>query len=157
MKEPIAWKGRNKSQAVLHCSSCYLLWYGVVGHVRGDDEQPGLPAALCSQAGGACRASGLLFLPSLPPSFLPPPAAQTTSPPRVHLSFSVHDLKAAGGTVRALGLPKGQLELGHPPQAAVVMADVCAITRCKGLERCQEEASAQPGFGDGRGNSAMTF
>lgn len=29
-KEPIAWEGRNKSQAVLHCGSGYLLWQGVV-------------------------------------------------------------------------------------------------------------------------------
>lgn len=79
MKEPIAWKDRNKSQAVLHCSSCYLLWYGVVGCVRGDDEQPGLPAALRSRAGGACHAAGLLFssLPALPPSIL---ASSLSSP-----------------------------------------------------------------------------
>lgn len=68
MKEPIAWKDRNKSQAVLHCNSCYLLWYGVVGHVKGDDEQPRLSAALCSLA---VRATSLLLLPSILPPFIP--------------------------------------------------------------------------------------
>lgn len=115
MKEPIAWKDRNKSQAVLHCSSCYLLWYGVVGRVRGDDEQPRLPAALCS------RAAGLL---PFPPSSLPPPGAQTASPLHVHFSFWLYDLKAAGGTIGALRAAKGQPELGRSPQAAAVMADV---------------------------------
>ena len=37
VKEPIARKGRNKSRAVLHRSSCYLLWHGVVSPVGGGD------------------------------------------------------------------------------------------------------------------------
>ena len=48
VKEPIARKGRNKSRAVLHRDSCYLLWHGVVSPVRGvmgdsDSSPPHIP------------------------------------------------------------------------------------------------------------------
>lgn len=48
VKEPIARKGRNKSRAVLHRDSCYLLWHGVVSPVRGvmgdsDSSPPQVP------------------------------------------------------------------------------------------------------------------
>jgi len=54
--------------------------------------------------------------------------------------------------VGALGVAEGQPELGCSPQAAVVMADMYHAGPgggCKGLEHCWEEASVQPGFGDG--------
>ena len=38
VKEPIARKGRNKSRAVLHRDSCYLLWHGAVSPVGGGGD-----------------------------------------------------------------------------------------------------------------------
>lgn len=131
MEEPIAWKGRNKSQAVLHCSSCYLLWYGVVAvsGVMLSSLGPSLPAALHSQAGRACHASGLLFL--LSSSI--PNCLHTW----VHFSFWLHDLKAAAVRIWAHRIAKRYPGLGPSPQADVVMADGCHARPwggCMGME-----------------------
>lgn len=107
-----------------------------MGRVRGDDEQHGLPAAPRSQAGSACRAvTGPPFCPSF--RFPSSTAAKTASPLQVHLSLHICDLKAAGRSVRTLGVAKEQLDLGRSPRAAVIMADVCPAGPqggCKGLE-----------------------
>lgn len=120
-----------------------------MGHVRGDDGHPGLPAAPRSQAGSACCAA--TSPPSCPPFLISSfPAAKNTSPLQVHLSFCICDLKAAGWRVRALGVAKEQLELGHSPRAAVVMADACPVGPqggCKGLEHWWGEASMQHRLG----------
>ena len=71
VKEPIARKGRNKSRAVLHRDSCYLLWHGAVSPVGGgvmgdsDSSPPHVPRPHPSSS-SRCPSPPLhWFLPSL--------------------------------------------------------------------------------------------
>ena len=70
VKEPIAQKGRNKSRAVLHRDSCYLLWHGVVSPVRGvmgdsDSSPPHIPPPHPSSPSLCPSPPPPWFLPSL--------------------------------------------------------------------------------------------
>ena len=70
VKEPIARKGRNKSRAVLHRSSCYLLWHGVVSPVGGvmgdsDSSPPHVPRPHPSSFSRCPSPPPHWFLPSL--------------------------------------------------------------------------------------------
>lgn len=70
-KEPIAWEGRNKSRAVLHCDSGYLLWQGVVSPlgrvvvVMGDSDRCIAPFLLLP----SLLSSLSCFLPCLVPDW----------------------------------------------------------------------------------------
>lgn len=72
VKEPIARKGRNKSRAVLHRDSCYLLWHGVVSPVGGgavmgdsDSSPPHVPPPNPSSSSLSPSPPPHWFLPSV--------------------------------------------------------------------------------------------
>lgn len=105
MKEPIAWKGRNKSRAGLHCDSCYLPWHGVVSPVGGADGRLRLLVLFPSTALPHSPSPSYLFpVPSPSPSlycFLPSLVTHLTgawhlrTTLQIHLEFSSYQTSTA--------------------------------------------------------------
>lgn len=79
---------------------------------------------------------------------------------RVHFSFWLHDLKAAGGRLWALRVAKGHPGLGPSPQADVVMAD-CAMQAleegARGWNAVRKRLQHSPGLAKDKGTSSQCF